>query len=118
MKVLVIDDEKEILLMVEKALGRHGYEVITVTNIPDAAKLIRNNKWDLIITDVMIPYSGGFELVEDIKSISDTPVIMMTGMSEDILNATINKADKVLHKPFSSEDLISAVREFTEENVE
>jgi DNA-binding response OmpR family regulator len=117
MKVLVIDDEKEILLMVEKALGRNGYEVVTVSNIPEAAKLIRNNKWDLIITDVMIPYAGGFELVEDVKSMSDTPVIMMTGMSEDVLSATINKADKILHKPFSSEELIHAAREFTGESV-
>ena len=113
MRVLVIDDEKEILMMVSKALGRNGYEVITASNIPEAAKLIRNNIWDLIITDVMIPYVGGFELVDDIKAISTTPVIMMTGMSEDVLNTTVTKADKVLHKPFNSNDLIKAAKELT-----
>ena len=95
MKILVIDDEKDILEMVSKALERSGYEVTTVWNIPDAAKQIRYNKWDLIVSDVMIPYEGGFELVDSVKATSDTPVILITGMSEDVLNATVNKADVI-----------------------
>ena len=116
MKVLVIDDETDILNMVSKALERNGYEATAVSNIPDAAKQIRWHKWDLIITDVMIPYEGGFELVEGIKAISDTPVIMITGMSEDVLKATINKADAILHKPFTGADLIRKVKELTKSN--
>jgi DNA-binding response OmpR family regulator len=113
MKILLIDDEKDILEMVSKALKRNGYEVTAVASIPEAAKQIRYHQWDLIISDVMIPYEGGFELVESIKASSNTPVIMITGMSEDILNATINKADAILHKPFSSADLIKKVKELT-----
>ena len=113
MKVLVIDDENDILEMVSKALTRNGYEVTTVSNLADASKQILYNKWDLIISDVMIPYEGGFELVDSIKATSDTPVIMITGMSEDVLNATINKADVIIHKPFSSHDLVNKVKELT-----
>ena len=113
MKVLVIDDETDILKMVSKALERNGYEATAVSNIPDAAKQIRYNKWDLIITDVMIPYEGGFELVEGIKAVSNTPVIMITGMSEDVLKATINKADVIIHKPFTGAELIKKVKELT-----
>jgi DNA-binding response OmpR family regulator len=109
MKILVIDDEKDILEMVSKALKRDGYEVTTVWNIPDAAKQIRYNKWDLIVSDVMIPYEGGFELVDSVKATSDTPVILITGMSEDVLNATVNKADVILHKPFTAKRLVEEV---------
>ena len=110
MKILVIDDEAPILEMVSKALHRNGYDVVAVSNIPDAAKQIRNNTWDLVITDVMIPFKGGFELVEAIKSNSNTPVIIMTGMSEDVLSATVTKADAIFHKPFSSTDLLDTVK--------
>ncbi len=113
MKILVIDDEKDILDMVSKAMKRNGYEVTAVSNIPDAAKQIRYNKWDLIVSDVMIPYEGGFELVDSIKATSDTPVILITGMSEDVLNATINKADVILHKPFTAVDLLKHVKALT-----
>jgi len=113
MKVLVIDDEKDILEMVSKALVRNGFEVTVAANIPDAAKQIRYHSWDLIISDVMIPYEGGFELVDSIKATSKTPVIMITGMSEDVLNATRNKADLIIHKPFSSAELVKKVKELT-----
>ncbi len=116
MRILVIDDEQEICEMVTKALTRNGYEVITAYNIQDAYRLIRDEAWDLVITDVMIPYVGGFELAEAIKtSSSSTPVIMMTGMSEEVLKATVNKADLVISKPFDSADLVKAVKELTEE---
>jgi len=115
MKILVVDDEKEICEMVTKTLVRNGYDVITATNLQAATKLINNSNWDLIITDAMIPYVGGIELVDDIKATSSTPVIMMTGMSEDILKTTINKADLIIHKPFSSLDLLSAVKALTGE---
>lgn len=115
MKILVIDDEKEICEMVTKALNRNGYDVVTAYSIHSAAKLIRSNTWDLIITDVMLPYVGGFELVDDIKSNSSTPVIMMTGMSEEVLKTTVNKADVIIHKPFSGSELVKAVKGLTGE---
>ena len=116
MKILVIDDEKEICEMVTKTLNRRGYEVTTANSLHVAAKLINAATWDLIITDAMIPYVGGIELVDDIKSTSSTPVIMMTGMSEDILNSTVNKADVIIHKPFSGYQLLNAVKDLTHEH--
>ena len=114
MKILVIDDENEICEMVTKALMRNGYDVSTANTLHTASKLITSDKWDLIITDAMIPYVGGFELVDDIKATTSTPVIMITGMSEDVLKATVNKADLVIHKPFSGYDLVNAVKELTD----
>ena len=111
MKILVIDDEKEICEMITKALTRNGYEVTTANSIHTAGKLITSAQWDLIITDVMIPYVGGFELVDDIKANSSTPVIVMSGMSEDVLAATVNKADLLIHKPFSGNELVQAVKD-------
>jgi DNA-binding response OmpR family regulator len=113
MKILVVDDENEILIMVSKLLKRNGYEVVAVGSIGEAAKLIRNNQWDLIISDVMIPYAGGFELVDAVKSESTTPVIIMTGMSEEVLQTTVTRADVIIHKPFKSKDLLNHVKELT-----
>lgn len=115
MKILVIDDENEICEMVTKALIRNGYDVKSANNLHTASKLITSDKWDLIITDAMIPYVGGFELIDDIKATTTTPVIMITGMSEDILKATVNKADLIIHKPFNGSDLLNAVKELTGE---
>jgi len=114
MRILVIDDEKEICEMISKALERNGYEVVTAHSIRSAAQMIRSETWDLVITDVMLPYVGGFELVDAIKSTSAIPVIMMTGMSDEVLSATVHKADMVIHKPFSVYDLMNAVKMLTE----
>ena len=115
MKVLVIDDEIPILEMISKILTRNGYEVVAVSNLTDASKELQKNGWDLIITDVMIPYKGGFELVDDIKSRSQIPVIIITGMSDDVLKATVHKADMLFQKPFNGIDLLEGVKKLTQE---
>ena len=111
MKILVIEDEKQIRDMVALALERDGFEVTTAETMDEAAKSIRYNQWDLVISDVMLPYKGGFELVDDIKSTSPaTPVILITGMSRDVLEATVTKADLVIHKPFSGKEIATQVK--------
>ena len=80
----------------------------------DAENLIRKKKWDAIISDIMIPHLGGFELVDLIKNITpETPVVIVTGMDKEVLGATITKAEVVLTKPFSAKQLIDAVIKIT-----
>jgi DNA-binding response OmpR family regulator len=110
MNVLVIDDEKEIREIVSKTLTNAGYDVTATDNVVDAVKLINSKSWDLVISDIMIPHLGGFEIVDHIKDSSNTPVIVMTGMDKDVLMSTLNKADHVLTKPFSSKDLLGLVK--------
>lgn len=114
MNILVIDDEKDIRENVATILTKAGYNITVSDNVTDAAILIRNKKWDLVISDIMIPHLGGFDLVDLVKKISPgTPVIIATGMDKEVLNSTITKADVVLTKPFTGKQLTTAVSKLT-----
>ncbi|HKR05750.1 MAG TPA: response regulator [Bacteroidia bacterium] len=118
MKVLVIDDEKDMRENISSILKKNGYKPVTTDNVKDAEDLIRTKKWDLIISDVMIPHLGGFELVDLIKEVSPkTPVIVITGMDKDILGVTLTDADTVLTKPFTSKQLSDAVGKLTRQSI-
>jgi len=110
MNVLIIDDEAEIREIVSKTLVKAGYEVTATDNVVDAVKLINSKSWDLVISDIMIPHLGGFEIVDHIKDSSNTPVIIMTGMDKDVLMATNTKANHVLTKPFTAKELLGIVQ--------
>lgn len=115
MNVLVIDDEKDIRDNISSILTKKGYTPTTVGNIFDARKLIHSSKWDIIISDIMIPHIGGFDLVDLVKAVSpQTPVVIVTGMEKNILNATRTNADMVLTKPFTSKQLTDAIDKLTD----
>ena len=111
--ILVIDDEKVICDSVSKALIGAGYDATTATNLLEAVEKIQSTKFDLIISDVMIPHIGGLELVDKMKAdpkYSAIPIILMTGMDRDILGATVISADAVITKPFTSQQLLEQVK--------
>ncbi len=111
--ILVIDDEKVIRDSVSKTLEKAGFETQTAGTLLDAVEIIQSKKFDLIICDVMIPHIGGLELVDKLKSdpkYSTTPVLLMTGMDRDILNATLVTADDIITKPFDSSQLLDKVK--------
>jgi DNA-binding response OmpR family regulator len=111
-QVLVIDDEKDIRETISNILKKHNYNPVTTDNVVDAEDLIRTKKWDIIISDVMIPHLGGFELVEVVKEVTkDTPVILVTGMDKEILSATMTNADIIITKPFTGKQLIDSIEE-------
>jgi len=110
MNVLVIDDEKDMRDNISFILEKKGYVPVTTDNVVEAEELIRNKKWDVIISDIMIPHLGGFELVELIKKVAPkTPVIVVTGMDKDILGSTLTEADAVLTKPFTAKQLTETI---------
>jgi CheY-like chemotaxis protein len=113
--ILVIDDEKVIRDSVSKTLTQAGYEATTAGTLLEAVEHLQSKKFDLIICDVMIPHIGGLELVDKIKSdpkYAAIPIILMTGMDRDILNATTVSADAVITKPFDSSQLLEQVKNF------
>ena len=110
MKILVIDDERDIRQLISYALKSEGYNVTEVATVEDAENKILNDEWDLVISDVMIPHLGGFEIVELVKAQKNTPVILLTGMDEDILHSTFTDADLVLTKPVSRQQLLESVK--------
>ena len=110
MNILVIDDEKDIRQLISYALKSEGYNVTDVATVDEAENLILNREWDLVISDIMIPHLGGFELVELVKAKRPTPVILLTGLDQDILQSTLTEADMIITKPVSRQQLIESVK--------
>ncbi|MBW1996694.1 MAG: sigma-54-dependent Fis family transcriptional regulator [Deltaproteobacteria bacterium] len=111
--ILIVDDEKNYLLVLEALLAPEGYEIITALNARDALRLIKESDLDLVITDVKLPGMSGMELLEESKKIKpDTPVIMMTayGTIERAVEAMKMQAYDYITKPFKNEELKLTVK--------
>ena len=93
--ILIVDDEKNYLVVLEALLGPEGYETVTADNAKDALRLIRDSDLDLVITDMKMPKMSGLELLEATKALKpDLPVIIMTayGTIEMAVEAMKNSA--------------------------
>lgn len=110
MKILICDDEEIILSALSFRLAKEGYEVDTVLDGKQAMDKINKNDYDLIITDIMIPFFTGLELVSMIRSTpgkEDTPIIILSGvgLEEMVLEAFQLGANDFVTKPFSPNEL-------------
>ncbi len=115
--ILVVDDEKNYLVVLEALLSPEGYEVLTADNAIDALRLIRESDIDLVITDMRMPGTSGMELLEESKKIKpELPVIMMTayGTIEMAVEAMKKHAYDYITKPFRNEELKLTVRKALE----
>ena len=111
--ILVIDDEEDISTAISRSLKREGYNVIITSDLKTSIKVIANSGVDLIISDVMLPFTGGFDIVDFVKNETDLkniPVILVTGMDKDILFSSSIKADAIVSKPFEMDRLIALVK--------
>lgn len=114
-KILVVDDEPNILELIKFNLENNGFKVITACNGERALEMIKAENPDLILLDVMLPGVDGFELCKIIRrknETSDIPIILITAKSEEIdkiLGLEIG-ADDYITKPFSVRELIARVK--------
>ena len=107
-RILVVDDEPGMRDMLADALSLAGYEAKTATDGFDALKLIRAERFDLVISDVNMPRMNGFELLQDMREHKDeTPVILLTarGDRQDVTAGLKYGADDYVTKPFGLEEL-------------
>ena len=115
--VLIVDDEKNYLVVLEALLGPEGYEILTAGSAEDALRLIQESDLDLMITDMKMPGTSGMELLEASKEIKpDLPVIMMTayGTIEMAVEAMKKRAYDYITKPFQNEELKLTVKKALE----
>jgi DNA-binding response OmpR family regulator len=115
-KVLLIEDEPNIIEAVSFILSRDGWEVKTQSNGHDAMEAVRLRTPDLIILDVMLPGKSGFDILAEIRSDAEfgaTPVLMLTarGQMKDREMAEKAGASQYMTKPFSNADVLAAVRD-------
>jgi putative two-component system response regulator len=113
--ILVVDDERLNLRMLEDLLRREGYEVRTAVDGEEALEQVRQAPPDLILLDVMMPKLDGYEVCRRVKGNKDTvfiPIIMVTSLSrlEQKLKGIEAGADDFLTKPFNSAELTTRVR--------
>jgi len=112
MKILVVDDEKLLVKGVKFNLEHEGYQVDTAFDGEAAVELAKNNSYDLIILDLMMPKMDGLEACMNIRTFSSVPIIMLTARSEDTdkLIGFEYGADDYVTKPFNILELKARVR--------
>ncbi len=98
-RILVVDDEKLIVKGIRFSLEQDGMEVDTAFDGEEALEYARNNTYDLILLDVMLPKFTGFEVCQQIREFSNVPIIMLTAKSEDM--------DKILGLEYGADDYIT-----------
>jgi DNA-binding response OmpR family regulator len=111
-KILVIDDEQNIIDLVTAYLNQENYEVHTALDGPSGLKAARSLKPDLIVLDIMLPGLDGIDLLSQLRRESDVYVIMLTAKSEEtdkIIGLSVG-ADDYLTKPFSPRELVARIK--------
>jgi len=115
-KVILIEDERNIIEAISFILSRDGWEVKTHSNGHDAIEAVRAGRPDLVILDVMLPGKSGFDILQEIRGdagLAATPVLMLTarGQDKDREMAERVGASRYMTKPFSNAEVLDAVRD-------
>jgi len=112
MKILVVDDEKLLVKGIKFNLENDGYIVDVAYDGEDALRIIRENKFDLILLDLMLPKIDGLEVCRRVREFSNVPIIMVTAKSEDTdkLIGFEYGADDYMTKPFNVIELKARIR--------
>jgi two-component system response regulator RegX3 len=111
-RVLLVDDEPDILAPVRYALERDGFSVEVALDGESGLELARQGGFDVVVLDVMLPRLGGLEACRILRNESDVPVIMLTARDDEVdrvLGLELG-ADDYVTKPFSTAELLSRIR--------
>jgi two-component system, OmpR family, phosphate regulon response regulator PhoB len=114
-RILVVDDEPDIIALVAYHLARSGYRVSTAATGTEALQAARDEQPALVVLDLMLPELSGFEVLERLRAdraLADTPVLMLTARRDepDRVQGLSLGADDYLVKPFSPQELVLRVR--------
>jgi len=114
-KVLIIDDSKFVVQYISNILTAADYQVVTADNSKDGIRMVKEERPDLILLDVILPDTNGFEVFRILRDDENnylTPVIMLTSQDnlEDKLTALELGADDYITKPFNSREMLSRIR--------
>lgn len=106
-KILLIDDDAEVLDINKKFLMKEGYQVAASTSAVKALSVLKKQPCDCIVLDVMMPEMNGFDACAKFREFTDTPIIFLTGKSseDDRINGLMLGADDYIVKPYSLKEL-------------
>lgn len=111
-KILIADDNIQITKILSEFAKKENYEPVVAYNGDEAIELFKQNKFTIILLDVMMPKKDGFEVCREIRRISNIPIIMITARGEDferIMGLDIG-ADDYIVKPFSGSEVMARIR--------
>lgn len=114
-RILVVDDDKQIVRLVRSYLEQAGYQALTVADGEAALHSIRRDRPDLVVLDVMLPHRDGWEITRAVRSdpgLASIPIIMLTARVEDtdrIIGLELG-ADDYITKPFNPREVVARVR--------
>ena len=111
-KILIADDERNILLVVQRLLNENGYETAEATNGLAALELFQTQFIDLIITDLRMPRMDGMTFLNEVKKLDpEIPVIILTAYASDetAIGTMKGRVFVCLTKPFKADELLSTV---------
>ncbi|PHR27133.1 MAG: response regulator [Desulfotalea sp.] len=123
-RILVIDDEPTVLDVIRKILEFAGYEVVVAQNGQQGVDLFREQPYDLVVTDMVMPVKDGLQTILDLRVDSpDVPIVAISGggnISKERYLAVAGYLDRVetVAKPFSVEALTNAVKKMLGENTD
>ena len=117
-KLLLADDNKDLVRVLQRRLSEEGYEVVVAFDGKETLAKVKEDKPDIILLDLMMPELNGFEVLKEIKKMREEnkdkrrPVIIISGKGdlEDVVKCYNLEADHYLNKPFSIEEMRSAIK--------
>ena len=111
-KILVVDDDEELVDFLEDYLEKDGYEVRGTYNGKDALRRFREREFDLVVLDLMLPEMDGYRVCERMRREAETPIIMLTAKTsdEEKIKGLDLGADDYVTKPFSPGELLARIR--------
>lgn len=119
MKILVIEDEKKVASFIKKGLEEEYYTVDIALDGKNGIKLLKDNDYDLVILDLMLPYKDGFSIIKETRNEKiTTPILILSAKDriEDKVEGLDAGADDYLTKPFSFDELLARVRALLRRN--
>jgi DNA-binding response OmpR family regulator len=119
-RILIADDEQNIVISLEFLMKREGYEVLVAQDGAEAVDMIRAEMPDLVLLDVMMPRKTGFEVCQEVKAdpaLKSVSILMLTakGRDTEVAKGLALGADAYMTKPFSTKELVEKVRSLLQE---
>jgi two-component system KDP operon response regulator KdpE len=109
-RVLVVDDQPKVLRFIEIDLKLRGFEVVSTTSGQEALDLVKSEKPDIMLLDIVMPGIDGFDVLKDLRTFSDLPVIAFSARADNANKALSLGANSFLSKPFNPDELVKRIQ--------
>ncbi len=120
MKILICEDEEILLTALQFRLGKQGFATLIAKDGKQALQLIQDEKPDLVVADVMMPYVNGLELIDFVRNDykNDVPIVVISALEDDevVLEAFRLGATDFIAKPFKPMELVLRIRKIFQDN--